>query len=131
VANASAPPGFAYSADGVKKRRLETEAAGLADRRKEVLGRGVQRSRALADPARGGLLRRELGLLGPLATEDEALSCFTRGLREKGEVAFGGGGGRNGASTSTSNLPLFCVTNHEAEKGLGYVFACKHATLAP
>jgi hypothetical protein len=90
----------------------------------------VRRSPALADPLTGGLLRRELGLFDRVQTEDEALECWTRGLRAKGCVDFGMSLGSFVPMSSEYNLPLICVTNHEADKGFGYFYTCETCDVA-
>ena len=111
--------------DGVKKRRLEDAQAQLANRRRKVQKSRVRTSSALANPLTGGFLRRELGLFDRLQSEDEALECWTRGLRAKGCVDFGMALGSFVPMFSDYNLPLVCVTNHEAQKGFGHFYTCE------
>jgi hypothetical protein len=55
------PAGSAYSADGVKRRRTEDEAALLAARNLKLRDNHIRRLKILEDPLLGGSLAREHG----------------------------------------------------------------------
>lgn len=76
------PASAAYSAESVKRRKLEQAQAERARIVEDNKKRSVRRSQTLQDPLIGGFLARELGM--PL--KDLQVDCWARGLCPKGDV---------------------------------------------
>ena len=70
------PAGSAYSADGVKRRRVENEAAALVARNLKLKNKHIRRNMILQDPLLGGSLAREHGHREFL---DAAVRTYTQG----------------------------------------------------
>ena len=64
-ANKTAPRNAPWSADSVKRRKIESHEADLARKRVEQTKGRVKRARVLAEPLSGGFLLRETGSVLP------------------------------------------------------------------
>lgn len=109
----TAPSGAAWSADNVKRRKLEEKKTQVVQRHLEMRKGTIQHCRALLNPLTGGFLARELGR----ASKDLPAACWTLGLQEKGSVPF-----HDWSESITANIPCFYISNHDTKTDLGLVY---------
>ncbi|KZL87968.1 myocyte-specific enhancer factor 2d [Colletotrichum incanum] len=123
----SAPQGAAWSADSVKRRKIQHREAEAVAARRERLKRHIVRSAVLRDPLLGGVLDVELGLRrerrtrahAGVAAEDVPAVAWAKGLVDKGEVPFV----PSFARQSFPNIPCFYVGGDDVKTGLGVAYA--------
>ncbi|KAL2880182.1 hypothetical protein SGCOL_004569 [Colletotrichum sp. CLE4] len=125
----SAPQTAAWSADNVKRRKLQHREAEAVAARRERLKRHIVRSAALRAPLIGGILDVELGVRreerarlrvdGAFGVEDVPAAAWARGLVDKGEVPFV----PSFARQSFPNIPCFYVGGDDEKTGLGVAYA--------
>ncbi|KXH39350.1 hypothetical protein CNYM01_07720 [Colletotrichum nymphaeae SA-01] len=126
---ASAPQTAAWSADNVKRRKIQHREAEAVAARRERLKRHIVRSAALRAPLIGGVLDVELGVRreerarlrvdGAFGVEDVPAAAWARGLVDKGEVPFV----PSFARQSFPNIPCFYVGGDDEKTGLGVAYA--------
>jgi hypothetical protein len=110
----NAPATAAYSAESVKRRKLEHKQAEKARIVEGYRKKSVHRSLALQDPLLGGFLARELGI----PPKDLQVDCWARGLCSKGRVRM-----RN---TSDENLvEHLYIGSADEKRGLGVAIGCR------
>ncbi|KAI1269809.1 hypothetical protein F5Y18DRAFT_371636 [Xylariaceae sp. FL1019] len=86
----TAPTTAAWSADNVKRRKLDDAEAAAALRRLDLTRNRIKRARVLNEPLTGGFFAREHGEVW----DDLQPACFATGLKEKGSVPLGDPGFR-------------------------------------
>ncbi|KAF9878496.1 hypothetical protein CkaCkLH20_03988 [Colletotrichum karsti] len=126
----SAPQNAAWSADSVKRRKIQHREAEAVAARRERLRRHIVRSAVLRDPLTGGFLEAELGVSrrerkwragagGEFGVEDVPAVAWARGVAEKGEVPFV----PSFARARFPNIPCFYVGGEDEKTGLGVAYA--------
>ncbi|KAI0154371.1 hypothetical protein GGR57DRAFT_466860 [Xylariaceae sp. FL1272] len=78
----TAPTTAAWSADNVKRRKLDDAEAAAALRRLDLTRNRIKRARVLNEPLTGGFFAREHGEVW----DDLQPACFATGLKEKGSI---------------------------------------------
>lgn len=121
----------AWSADAVKRRRIENKAQEEKRRRENLVKDHIKRHRLRRDVVTSGLLSRELragpaGLLaggGNPAVNDLDLSAaaWARGVVSKGALPFA----PSYARERHANMPCFYVNGDDSKTGLGVAYASK------
>ncbi|CAJ2511531.1 Uu.00g071560.m01.CDS01 [Anthostomella pinea] len=79
----TAPATAAWSADNVKKRRLEDEEAAAAIQRMTLQKHRIRRSKVLSEPLMGGFFDRERNQAG---SDNVPAASFAKGMLEKGQL---------------------------------------------
>src|SRR5690606_33131985 len=118
----TAPAQAAWSADNVKRRRLENQSARADWQRAELTRRHIRRSRVLGEPQLGGLLGRQLGVAtssssssshhyptSPSFLDDVPGAVWAAGLVDKGHVPFA----PSFAAERFPNVPCFWIGGHD------------------
>ncbi|KAL2753763.1 hypothetical protein ACRALDRAFT_1071834 [Sodiomyces alcalophilus JCM 7366] len=134
----TAPTQAAWSADNVKRRRLENQSARADRKRAELTRRHIRRSRVLGEPRLGGILGRQLGVATPSSwpfsyssaapslRDDVPGAVWAAGLVDKGHVPFA----PSFAAERFPNVPCFWVGGQDEKTGLGVAYACELFSLA-
>jgi hypothetical protein len=118
----NAPPTAAYSAESVKRRKIEHEKEKNAQVVAAQKERFVQRSRLLQDPLLGGLLANELGI----RPKDLQVDCWARGLCYKGCSPVA----ESGLYHNNNPIEHLYISNSDKKTGLGVAIGCKpHSSL--
>lgn len=126
----NAPLNAAWSAESVKRRKIQHREAEAVAARRERLKRHIVRSAVLRDPLLGGFLEAELGVSrrerklragagGEFGLEDVPAGAWAGGLTEKGEVPFV----PSFARARFPNIPCFYVGGDDVKTGLGVAYA--------
>ncbi|KAF6809017.1 hypothetical protein CSOJ01_07188 [Colletotrichum sojae] len=126
----SAPANSAYSAENVKRRKIQHREAEVVAARRERLRRHIVRSAVLRDPLLGGFLDAELGVTkrerklragagADFGLDDVPAVAWTRGIVDKGEVPFV----PSFARKKFPNIPCFYVGGDDVKTGLGVAYA--------
>lgn len=130
--NSTAPSSAAWSADNVKKRRLEDEEAARAVRRMTLDKRRVARAKVLQHSLMGGFLDRELfgggghhhpRLLGKVTS---AAAAFADGLVDRGMLPL-----KDARWSSSSNVRHMYVDGQDRNTDLCVAFASESSLSAP
>ena len=129
--NHTTPRGAAWSADSVKRRRLEDEEGARALRRADADRGRVARARVLSHALAGGFLDRELfGPLGdagggcraaaaPARVRDHPPAAFAAGLKPAGKIPLKDARW----ASSRSNVDHLVVDNQDANTDMCVAFA--------
>ncbi|KAL0940619.1 uncharacterized protein CTRU02_203382 [Colletotrichum truncatum] len=126
----SAPQNAAWSAESVKRRKIQHREAEAVAARRERLKRHIVRSAILRDPLLGGFLEAELGVSrrerklragagGEFGLEDVPAVAWTTSLTDKGDVPFV----PSFARQRFPNIPCFYVGGDDVKTGLGVAYA--------
>ncbi|KAL3959825.1 hypothetical protein ACCO45_004942 [Purpureocillium lilacinum] len=126
----TAPPSAAWSADSVKKRRVEDTARREARHRAHLVRNHVKRSVLRRNILPAGLLARETeivrsaagGVAGYGARADDGdlgAAAWVSGVVDKGHVPFV----PSFARTRFANMPCFYVGGDDTKTGLGVAYA--------
>ncbi|GJN74134.1 hypothetical protein PLIIFM63780_008212 [Purpureocillium lilacinum] len=126
----TAPPSAAWSADSVKKRRVEDTARREARHRAHLVRNHVKRSVLRRNILPAGLLARETeivrsaagGVAGYGARADDGdlgAAAWVSGVVDKGHVPFV----PSFARTRFANMPCFYVGGEDTKTGLGVAYA--------
>lgn len=114
-AGKTAPQTAAWSAENVKRRKLEENIVAVTQKRLKESEGHINRSSVLAEPLMGGFFLRELGQI----PRDTQVASWAKGLCHKGDVSFGW----VGQPRAYPNIPLFYVSGQDKKTGLGVVYA--------
>ena len=127
--NSTAPSRAAWSAENVKKRKAEKDAATKERKRQEKTKNLIKRSSSLAHAQTGSRLAREFGVVDP----DMLVENWTAGLREKGQICFLEDRnflGSRGLTTDTPNISCMFVNGDDKESRLGTIYTSKSSLAA-
>jgi hypothetical protein len=116
----TAPSNAAWSAENVKRRKIEDKQARIVKHRQNLIRRHVKRAGVLREPLMGGFLNRELGV--PFRESIHVPSAaWGAGLTDKGlipfELAF--------PLIGSPNISCFYVNGDDEETGLGVAYGSK------
>ncbi|KAK9779398.1 hypothetical protein SCAR479_03880 [Seiridium cardinale] len=112
--NHTAPTDSAWSADNVKKRKLEDQKAEEALQRLDLCKGRIKRAHALNDPLTGGFLAREHGI----ALDDMMPAILAADLVNKGGIPF-----KNSIWSSSQHITAMCIVGEDpwTDLGFGYI----------
>lgn len=114
--NQTAPNKSAWSADNVKKRKLDDQKAEEALRRLNLNKNRIKPAQLLNNPLTGGFLIREYGCI----QQDMARGIFANGLVEKGSVPF-----KDARWSPSQNITDMCIVGEDPWTDLGFAYVCK------
>lgn len=116
----TAPTESAWSADTVKKRKLEDQKTEVVLRRLNLNKPRIKRSKVLAGPLTGGFLAREYGSL----QDDIVPSIIAAGIVGKGGIPF-----IDARWSASQNMTSMCIVGEEPWTNLAFGYFCKSLNL--
>jgi hypothetical protein len=108
----NAPQTVAWSAEGVKRRKVEDREAQVSRKLAAHRKRLVQKSQVLQDPLLGGFLMREDGN----APRDLRVDCWAKGLCYKGFVPL--------SPLYHGSVEYLYIHPADEETGVGVAYGC-------
>jgi hypothetical protein len=120
----TAPTSASWSADAVKRRKIQSAARDAAQQRAWLVRNHIRRHEALRkDVVSSGMLARELAITGNqvrvAGSGDLASAAWARGAVDKGAVPFV----PSFARARFANMPCFYVGGEDVKTGLGVAYA--------